>query len=197
MMKNFNAFLIFIFLFSTQVLAKIEDHQEIKVLARISKQTSSFKTISPNKSQDIPFRLEDHDLEKTLKGLSLNEEALLVGHISQEKIRHQDKLVFRPIFVIKEIHPISLKELGKMKDFNIEPAPIELKSIASYAPRGLEVSNKTIGAITITASILLLKSLASSKSISTLNDKTENALIFSAGALATGAQIFEDLSGKK
>jgi len=172
-------------------------NNEIRVLARIESTESTFKVLNNQSNQKVPFSLSKKKLESVIKDLKQNEDVILTGHITQIKIQNGENLQFVPVFQISDITPISLEKLGKMEDVKIEPKFVHFTLTPPYSPQSLSVSGKTIGAITLTASILLLKSLTNSKLTSETEKQSENLLIFSAGALATGSQIFEDLKLKK
>jgi len=194
-LKTFLIFLISILPFS--FASATLKNEEIRVLARIESSGETFKVLNKNENEKIPFSLSEKKLASTLKNLKKSEDVIISGHITQIKIKDGDNVQFVPIFQISDIKPISLEKLGKIDEVKMEPKLVHFTFTPSYSPQALSVSGKTIGAITLTASILLLKSLTSSKTQSDAEKQSDNLLIFSAGALATGAQIFEDLKLKK
>jgi hypothetical protein len=184
---------LFFFIFSA---AKIEavSQEEVRVLARIHSHKGALELQTVPQHRTVPFRLKNKKFEKVMKDLRPNQEVILSGYITQETIKDPEHAQVRSLFVVSEIRPISLQELGRLQDFKPEEKLVTLKLQPDYAPKSIPVSGKTAAAITITASILLLKSLANSSNMTSLGKELENTLIFSAGALTTGSQVLEDLN---
>lgn len=168
--------------------------QTVKVLARLNFETKAIELPANESTGHIPMRIKDTDLEKKLKDFDPTDEVLLEGYLSQESSMSGDSRKFTTVFIVESIKPVSLKRLGKMDNFKVEERPVTFRLASGYAPGSLKVSGGTVGAMVITASVLLLKGLAASPKESPLRRQLETGLIFSAGALATGAQVYEDLS---
>jgi hypothetical protein len=172
---------------------------EIYVIAKInSYQQGKMKLQSQGQTLSHAFQLKDPALSKVLEAMGPDEEAILEGHISYETHRQNDSVELKPIFIIDAIRPISLKKLGKMQDFKPEAKPITFQlEKAAYAPQGFKASDQVVGSITITATILLLKALSTSAREPGIKNQLENNLIFSAGALATGAFLIDQMKAGK
>jgi hypothetical protein len=143
------------------------------------------------------MKFKDAALSNTIKNLAPEEEVLLQGEIYYEKVKGTDGQL-RPVFVIESVRPISLKKLGKMDDFKVSDQPItfELKAPAN-GPKALNMPEKAVAAMTLTASLLMLKSQTTNSATEPKGrDQMNSALIFSAGALAAGSFILEELLRK-
>jgi hypothetical protein len=188
--------IIFMFSLLAPGLANSQQPSDIKLLAHIEKKQKVARPLDVNSPQIIPFKLKSETLNRVIENLKVNEDALLEGYISQEKISKDDKTSLKPIFIVTKITPISLEKLGKLDNFQAEKKALIFSSNTSYQPKTLPLSDQAFQTITLTATILLLKGLAGGGKLTSFEEKTENLALFSAGALATGAQIFEDLSKK-
>ncbi len=166
--------------------------EKVKVLVRLEALPQGLQAHSLEGALHLPMRLKDRSLEKIIKGLEADDEVVLEGQVIYESETTESTLRFRPVLIIEKLTPISLKRLGKMNDFKVEEKTIAFRLESSYSPRPLKLSDGVVSSLVLTASVLLLKSLAASPTDPDLNSKLTEGLIFSAGALATGSQILED-----
>jgi hypothetical protein len=99
----------------------------------------------------------------------------------------------KPVFLIESIHPISLQRLGQI-DLKEIDQEIHIKPI-EYDPKkgSIPVTSNVASAITITAGVLLLQNLTPPDQGFTQNKDLNTGLIFSAGALATGLFIYDQI----
>lgn len=190
--------LLFLSLNITSLLAQINDlekAQEVQVLAKISAMKQGSLTLqSGQQSIKQSIRFASAQVEKVIKNLLPHEEVLLSGQIVFEKIGKMDSFQIWPVFIIQRAQPISLKLLGKHEGSEIIEQNITFSlERKPYGPRKISVNPELAGAITITASILLLKAFASKGIDQNVSNKLNDHLLFSSGALATGLFIFEQL----
>jgi hypothetical protein len=188
--------LIILSCLSSVVFAKDGNWHNIRVLARIHVAPGKIEVESEGRPLAFPLKLKDKKLEKSIKSLKPDDEVILTGHMINEATSTDDALKMNPIFVIESITPISLHRIGRMEDFTVEEKPLTFRLETPYEPKSLSVSQGVVSAITITATVLLLKSLVAKPTDSSLNDSVNTGLIFSAGALATGMQVLEDVNKK-
>lgn len=172
--------------------------QEVKVIAKINSFKQGNLTIHQGAdSLRQPIRFANPAVEKAVKELTPDEEVILSGKLIYEKQGVADSFQIRTIFIIHEVKAISLKRLGNMDNFVVAERPVTFDlTPKAYAPGSLPASAEVVGSITITASILLLKALTAKNSGPSLNNDLNSGLIFSAGALATGSFIMEQLKSR-
>ena len=172
--------------------------QEVKVMAKINSFKEGNLTIHQGAdSLRQPIRFANPDVEKVIQKLTPDEEVILSGRLIYEKQGQADSFQIRTIFVIHEARAISLKKLGNMDNFVMAERPVTFDlTPKAYAPGSLPASAEVVGSITITASILLLKALATKSTDPNLKNDLNTGLIFSAGALATGTFIMEQLKSR-
>lgn len=170
----------------------------VRIIAKINKiDRSNIEMSAQDQTVTQAIRYADPRLEKVLDGLDQGAEVLLTGKVEQFTERRGDGLQFKSIFIIEEIRPISLASLGKMENQQITESPVHLKlNKTTMGPHGINASPQVVAAITITASLLMLKSLAPSEGPGS-RDQLNNGMIFSAGALATGLFVWDQIRGKE
>lgn len=186
---------IFIFVFPYLLFAQDLPSEEVRIIARI-KQIDQ-KSITLDNTNNVSTRLDDKNLQKEVSDLKAGDEALITGKIYTKSKTIEGKTVFNQVLVIESIKPISLKELGKVK---LKEEDIQVKfhpHLQDSFPKTIPLSTDAANAITLTASVLLLESLSSTGNEATMRRDLNKGLIFSAGALATGLFIYEQLKGKK
>ena len=187
---------LFVLLLSIPTFAQVTStnpHETIKLIARIKTGAKDYKIISEGKEAPITSALKNRSLKKTISSLSPGDDALIEGHIVYESTMSEGQKNLKPVFLIESIHPISLKKLGQidLKEINQE---IHIKSI-EYDPKkgSIPVTSNVASAITITAGLLLLQNLTPPDQAFTQNKDLNMGLIFSAGALATGLFIYDQI----
>jgi hypothetical protein len=174
-----------------------QQQQEIKLIARIKSMGNKVELVKDQKSAPIMTELAKPELKKIIDSLETGDEALIEGHL-RYRPKGIETETMPAVFVISSIRPISLKRLGHMEGkFIEEPKELMLTDKAPFAPKSIPVSGELIGAITFTASLLMLQDLTSSQASSNPQHQLNSGLIFSAGSLATGLLIYEQISGKK
>lgn len=192
--------LILLLLFPLIQLSSAEapkDPNEIRVIARIKSINHKISVFDPKRQRPIPSALEKKSLESEIQKLETGDEALIEGHIVYQKSSADGKQILQPVFLIKAIHPISLKKLGKV-DLQIPGEELQITPQEYDKRKGLFFVNDSVtSAITITASLLLLTNLASTNQPIGTDKDLNTGLIFSAGALATGSFIYQQLKSKK
>lgn len=171
-------------------------NQDIHVLAKINSVGNQVKVTQQGEQAPFLIKLKNPELEKKIKELRPDDEALLVGEIIYEKVA-KDSSKLEPVFMIKEIKPVSLNRLG-LNEYKVDEPNIVFKSInPAYGPKGITVSPEVSSTIILTGSILLLKSMTATAAEPNVSNTIQNNLIFSAGALATGLFIWDQLKLKK
>jgi hypothetical protein len=168
-------------------------HETIKLIARIKTGPKDYKIISDRKEAPVTSALKDISLKKTISTLSPGDDALIEGHIIYESTMKEGQKKLKPVFLIESIHPISLQRLGKI-DLKEMDQEIHIKPI-EYDPKkgSIPVTANVASAITITAGVLLLQNLTPPDQGYTQNKDLNMGLIFSAGALATGIFIYDQM----
>jgi hypothetical protein len=171
----------------------------VYVIAKINR--AGGKVTKKNAQGDqvtVQFQVKKPELLKILEALGPEEEAILEGDIIYETSKKDDRVSMQPIFLIEDIRPISLKKIGKMDDFVPEKQSMtfELSKNRPQSP-GFQTTGEVVGAVTLTATVLLLKSLTANKNEVGSKRKIEDTAIFSAGALATGSFLWDQLRLKK
>jgi hypothetical protein len=174
-----------------------KDPNEIRVIARIKSIHHKITVIDQKNHTSVPSALEKKSLEMEIHKLAAGDEALIEGHIVIQKSSADGKQILKPVFLIKAIHPVSLKRLGQL-DLQPPSEELHITSQEYDTKKGkFFVNDSVTSAITITASVLLLESLASTNQPIGADKEVTTGLIFSAGALATGAFIYQQLKSKK
>ena len=174
-----------------------QDHHQVRLLTKI-KSKGSHILIQRENGAVITGHLATKDLEKSLGDLEAGDDALIEGYISYENVMVEGTKSIKPKFTVTSIHPVSLKRLGKidMKEVerylpqNLKPIPYE------PGPQGFPLSNRAINAMLLTASVLTIQSLTTSDLTPQGQQDMTSALFISAGALATGYFIYEQVINK-
>ncbi len=184
---NFVTLLFFVF---TSCLVKADPgFEDVHVLARIH----SIHNTRVLNGYAIEF--ENSGVSESLKKLAPDDEVLLKGHITYRPVKSDTRMEMNPVFHIDSIHPVSLKELGLAKDRIAEPSrTFTTTKIAT--PVTIAVTPEVAGAMTMTASFLMLQNLTSAQSPQT-NSQIQQATFLSAGVLATGYFIWKQLRESK
>lgn len=195
-MKNF-IFLFSFFFFQQALGEEIKSHQDIKLIARIKSINHKITVFEGKKNTAIPSALNEKKLESEINKLEAGDEALIEGHVIYQATSADGKQVLKPIFLIDAIHPISLKKLGKV-DFKIPEQELHITPQEYDDKRkSIRVNNPIVSALTITASLLLLDNLALTNQPTGTEKEINTGLIFSAGVLATGALIYQEVKAKR
>lgn len=171
--------------------------ENVKIFARIKSINNQVKLIKDEKVAPIDSALKNKSLEKEIAGLEAGDEALIEGHIVYESSTVEGKQAFRPIFVIESIRPVSLKRLGKV-EMKEQDQLIQLQPLPSNFERKgtIPVTAEVAGAITLTASLLMLQAQTAGNQPEFKQDLNAG-LVFSAGALATGLFIYDQIVANK
>jgi hypothetical protein len=195
-MKTFLTILFLLSPFLTPLEAR-EPHENIKIFARIKQTGKNIRIIKENTNQSVKGSLKNHSINEELSRLQSGDEALIEGYISYEIDNRESNKKLKPVFIIESIKPISLKKLGKFET-KIQEREIHIQEATEQSRQGgIPVTGEVASAITMTASLLLLENLAAEKQTPAYQQNMTPGLIFSAGALATGLFIYEQMKGKK
>lgn len=185
---------ILLVLISSPLFSQSPEWEEIRIFARIKEIKNSsviFKT-----ENSVATGMKDEKLKKDLASISPGDEALIIGKIRYQPKTIENRTTFTPILIIESIRPISLKSLGKVKfkeeDIHTNFYPM----LVSYSPKSIPLSSDAASAITLTAAVLLMSSLTATGNEIETKQALNQGIIFSAGALATGLFIYDQLKGK-
>lgn len=182
-MKNFLLVLSLLIVFTARA-------DDVTVVARIHSLKEAQDTLH------YPVILENEGLSSVLKKLDPQDDVLLKGRIEYHPVTVEGKTRMNPTFHVEHIVPVSLAKIGK-----VELVPVEQKITFAtkppFEPKTLGVSGKVATAITLTASILMLKELTGNQTTQPVQNDLNTGLIFSAGALATGAYLWEQFKTPK
>lgn len=169
----------------------------IVITARADDVTIVARIHSLKEAQDTlhyPVVLENDSLSSVLQKLDPSDEVIMKGRIEYHPVTQEGRKEMNPTFHVEKIVPLSLQKIGR-----IELVPVERKitftTPVPYSPKTLPVSGKVATAITLTASVLLVKELSGNQTTQPVQDNINTGLIFSAGALATGVYLWEQLKG--
>lgn len=144
----------------------------------------------------VAIELENAGLSKMLSGLAPDDEVLLKGHVTYHQTNSDGQILMNPKFHIESIHPVSLKRLG-VTAVPVQEPRMTFSSAPYPGPKSLQVSPEVAGAITFTASALMLQNLTGMAESQPLKYEIDRAMFFSAGVLATGYFIWKQISEKK
>ncbi|MGE3611279.1 MAG: hypothetical protein AB7I27_16925 [Bacteriovoracaceae bacterium] len=170
--------------------------EDVHLLAKIKSVNHKIEVTKDGQATPVLFKLKSQDLEKSIKNLRPEDEALLIGELNYESVGKDSKKL-EPIFLIKEIHPVSLERLG-LKEYQIQDPKVVFKSFEpENQPKSIKVSPEIATTLVLTGSILLLRSNSNTQVEAPFRSTIQNSLIFSAGALATGLFIWDQIKLKK
>lgn len=188
---------IFVFAFIHTAMGQTNATPQIEVLARIQTTGHAVKIIRLKEGDSIPSLLNDKKLEKVISDMGSDKEAIVKGHISYHATTLEGQAKVEPIFIIESIHPVSLKLLGKVKtpDDNEMTSNIFKTHDQNFSPLAIPVTTEVASAITITSALLLMQSLAANPGQPGVTQQLNTGLFLSAGILATGVFIFDQLKG--
>ncbi len=184
-------FVFALLLSSYYVKAQTEGFDDVTVLARIH----SVKDAEALTGYAIS--LEEENLTKVLSGLGPDDEVLLKGNIRYNPVTKDNKTEMHPTFYVNKIVPVSLKKLGEGKFQVTDPKIVFAINKSPSKPLEIPISGKVAGAMTLTASVLMMQNLALSGSQRTIKDQLEMNIFFTTGVLATGLFIWEQLQKTK
>lgn len=178
-------------------LGPIYAQEASRALIKIEKSGKDIRVFSISKGKFIPTIPGNKEIINKLSLLNSGAEAFVSGYIDYEHFTSGDSHRMMPYFIIQEIYPVSLKDLGSdaQQILDLESIkPLEFPSLV-YAPAPIYVSTEVASAITMTSSLLLMNELTSG------NDGTEKdlrtMLFFSAGTMATLMFIYDQFEGSK
>ncbi len=171
-------------------------NEEIKLVARIKNKGNEIQLLKDNQPAGVKTVLKNHKLQKIINAFEPGDEALITGHL-QYKVKGVEAETTPAIFVIDSIKPVSLKRLGiQEKTFIEDPKSFLISQTPAPAPKTIAVTKEVAAAITMTASLLMLQDLTAKPSEPGVKKDINTGLIFSAGAIATGLFIYEQITGK-
>ncbi len=190
-MKIGISFILSLLLFSFPLLA----NEELSVFSRIDRNGSTYVLHKADSGQVIPFIAGNEEVKNLLASLSGNTEAIVRGHITYQMEGGNDSRTLKPYFVVTEIRPISLAEIGRVPreipELTLGPAP-ELLYPRTFS---FPVTTEIASAMTLTSTMLLMNALTTGKENKT-QEQINTGLFLSAGAMATILFIYDQLSGK-
>jgi hypothetical protein len=195
MKKIFLSFITLILTIPLQLFASTQT-EEIRLMARIKNKGSQIQLVRDNQSAGVKTVLGSPDLQKVIDDFEPGDEALITGHLKYQ-IKGVEAESTPPVFIISSIKPVSLKRLGiQEKTFVEDPKAFLISPSPAPAPKTITVTKEVATAITMTASLLMLQDLTAKAGEPGVKKDINTGLIFSAGALATGLFIYEQITGK-
>jgi hypothetical protein len=188
---------LILLLFSLSSFSQGPDWQEVRLFARIKEINKGSPSLQYEGQETVPSVIQDKKLQDQLTKLKAGDEALIIGKIISSPKTVEGRTIFHQVFIIESIHPVSLEKLGKV-ELKEQDQPKKFSSFPTdYTPKSIPLSTDAASAITFTASVLLLNSLTNSGHDTTPKADLNKGVLFTAGALATGLFIYEQLKGKK
>jgi hypothetical protein len=189
-MKNFFILFVLLFLAVTEAMA----WEPVQILARIKSVDNQYRIVKSDGSASVSASLKEKELIEVIKNLNPGDEALIEGFITYETKIWEGRSEFTPVFIIEAIRPISLSRLGKIEvkeeaSFTTDFSP----QANNYEPLTIPISAGAASAITLSASALMMSSLTANENQPKAQHNINNGLIFSAGVLATGFFIYEQI----
>lgn len=192
---NFLILLLILICDLRATVKKSQPHKEIRAVIRIDKFQNRSELYSLQKGTLIPSTSASLRIKQKISNLSAGAEALVVGYIEYQLMTEEDSHKLRPFFVIEEIHPLTLKDLGH--DANIV-SPEKFLPFDSpttvYSPPSFSVTNEVISAITLTTSLLMLEDLTAQPK-SFIPRQQQQRLLLSTGAMATMLFLYDQFKG--
>lgn len=169
--------------------------EELSVYSRIDKDGSTYVLHKGDSGQIIPFIAGNEEVKKLLADASGSIEAIVRGHITYQMEGGDDRRTLKPFFVVTEIRPISLTEIGKI---SMDVPEFRFKEHTEFfyphSPT-FPVTTEVASAITLTSAFILMNTLANEGNTAK-QEQINTGLFLSAGAMATILFIYDQLSGK-
>lgn len=195
-MKNFLFLISAIFLTTALALHASTPGDEVKIIARIKTSGKVLELEKDGQKAGVKTQLARPELQKALEALEPGDEALITGRLHYV-LKGVEGEGSQATFVIESIKPISLKRLGKIDQKFIEDQKqFVIRPVTGTGPKTIPVTGDVANAITMTASLLMLQNLTATEADPGVKKDLNTGLIFSAGVLATGLFIYEQLTGK-
>jgi hypothetical protein len=170
--------------------------ERIQILTRIHSVSATSVAITPGQAPMVNFVPARKEVAEALAQLERDDEALLSGHVRYDTQKEDSRLI--TTFVIEEVRPVSLRRLGmaaqgtKLREEQLTFTQAQVP----FAPAGIPIKDSVFASMTITASLLMLNTLTGPKNEPAVTQSLRTGVLFSAGALATGLFIWEQLQGK-
>lgn len=171
--------------------------EEITIIGRIEGHGAALRVVRSLEGDAFSGTLQNPSLEKDLSKLQKGDEVVIKGYITYRNFSIEGGAQISPIFIVQSIKPISLSRLGKMGDAKWPESTLQPMSQKTYSPIGIPVTTEVATALTLTSSMLLLQSLASSPNDIQTKQQLNTGLILFAGAMATGIFIYEQIVENK
>jgi hypothetical protein len=185
-----------LFIFMVLLLSMEVQADELRALVRIDKSDEEVQIFRLEKGDHIPTIPSTKEIKTRLLGLKDGTEAVMKGHLTYEMMGGNESRQLRPYFVIDEIHPVSLSELGtaagKVESKSFVPKEI---SYYTYTEPKLVVSTEVASAITLTTSLLLMEELTAGSGDTSARRDMRRALFLSTGGMATLLFIYDQFRG--
>ena len=171
--------------------------ETIRAVVRIESKGDQIHIMRPSHSETIPSVFKTDSVRKTFETMNAGDEAVVQGYINYEVYKGDNIQDLRPVFVIEEMHLISLSRLsvaGENPDIQsslVFPAPDN-----GFSPATIPVTTEVASAMTLTTSMLLMESLSAGSGDPDGRRDMRKALFIGAGTMATILFLYEQLNGK-
>ena len=188
-------YLLFTFL-SLMLNATADDSGKIRALIRVERNEHGTQILRSD-SQPIPSVMASKAVEESFLHLKTGDEAVVVGHITYHPTGGLETRKLSPFFVIEEIHPVSLSELGTASTKGVADPQVALNLQKPYEPLRLPVTTEVASAMTLTGAMLLMNALTTDQASDPQGRQDQRtAMIISAGTIATIVFLYDQLTGK-
>ena len=165
---------------------------ETRIFGKIQLKENGLAVIHSLEGKSMPAMLERTDLKEALTSLHPGDDVIIDGYLTY--VSSGVEGMFRPVFLITAMRPVSLSRLGAgLSPPEEESSRILMKPLV-YSPLAIPVTAKVASSLTATGAVLLLQSLTASPFDPSLRREINSGLVIFAGLLSTSIFIFEQLT---
>ena len=175
-----------------------ESLPDIEILGRIKIKDDRIEFIPKSEEKLIPSISQNQNIRDVILNLEPEDETFVKGHVVYQRLEFDGSNHLKPVFVIESVKPISLRrigDIGNIQDFPQKSQDMVLRP-NEFSPWTIPVTTEVASAITMTSAMLLIQSLTASPLRPEGIQQMQRGLILSAGALMTGALIYEQITKK-
>lgn len=173
-----------------------DQDSKVKVFVRVQNSTEGIKIWSQSQINSIPSIPGNDVVKKIISQLEYETDAIVEGHIHYQTSTIDNTHNLRPIFVIDSVKLIKLSDLGiGTKVTGENRLRLDQKNVI-FSPKIIPITTEVSSAIIMTTSLLLMQSLSAGNTTPSGRQDINQALIISAGTMATLLFIHDQLKGK-